>query len=53
MKKYILNGLGIGIEANSKEMACLIAIINKIGIMPENLIEVEKIPSNYKILKQR
>ena len=41
----------IGIEANNKEFACIIAIKNKIGVMPKNLIEVEKIPSNYRILK--
>lgn len=51
MKKYILDGLEIGIEANNKEFACIIAIKNKIGVTPKNLIEVEKIPNNYKILK--
>ena len=53
MKNYILNGLEIGIIAYDKNTACLIAFINKIGIMPENLIEVEKIPSNYRILTNK
>ena len=53
MKNYILNGLEIGITANSKEHACIIAIIHKIGVMPENLTEVEKIPSNYKIINAK
>ena len=43
MKKYILDGLEIGVEAFSKESACIIALKNKIGVMPQNLIEVEKI----------
>ena len=50
MKKYILNGLEIGVEAFSKEGACMIALKSKIGVMPQNLIEVEEIPSNYRIL---
>lgn len=51
MKKYILDGLEIGIESLNKDVACIIALKNKIGVMPKNLIEVEKIPNNYKILK--
>jgi len=50
MKKYILDGLEIGIEAPNKEWACMVALTNNIGLMPENLIEVEKIPNNYRIL---
>ena len=50
MKKYILNGLEIGVEAVNKEVACIVALKNKIGVMPQNLTEVEKIPSNYRIL---
>ena len=50
MKKYILNGLEIGVEAVNKEVACMVALKNKIGVVAQNLIEVEEIPSNYRIL---
>ena len=51
MAKYILDGLEIGVESINKDVACIIALKNKIGVMPQNLIEVERIPNNYRILK--
>ena len=45
MKTYQLDGLNIYItNVQSKDEACIVAHACRFGVMPENLIEVERLP---------
>ena len=46
MKNYLVNGLDYYIVAENKNKAVITAWANRWGIGEENLIEVERIPSN-------
>ena len=46
MKNYLVNGLDYYIVAENKKKAVITAWANRWGIGEENLIEIERIPSN-------
>ena len=46
MKNYLVNGLNYYVVAENKKKAVITAWANRWGIAEENLIEVERIPSN-------
>lgn len=53
MKHYKLDGLNYYVSAVSKEMASVVCIKNHWGVMPSNLIEVERIPDDAeKVISQ-
>lgn len=46
MKNFQLDGLPYYVKATTKEVAVIVCLMNRWGVTADNLIEVERIPSN-------